>query len=626
MPDIPSDSIFAAHGLYDVELDIGIPDQSLFDPIASAGYGFTTPPPVEFFSGSARLIPHERYPVISDAITIPPRVRFSFCPAYSTAPTTARFRRRAQILALGTLPTSPGPSLRFGRVEEVIAWWEDGLGLWFVVREDPSKTVSLLKKWSVIMGDPDMEDVVATQEILPMNAVRRARMSPRDAETAYGQISKLLNKVVKCLQVRETLGGDSLADLQALHQRDLSALACRPSCFEVTDTDIVYFTRFDNVLPLPRFNLRERLGSSPLSQSLLFQRNPLDQNDSQLDEPTLRKNLRYLAPEEALTKRTSGTGDIYSFGVLAYEMLTGTIIDGGPDSPDDTDVDVLTDFHRHVTMQIPPPIEVLQREAQLGAISVTLPPTQLEDIIMRSLGKDGETRYVSLEALAYDLWKLGRLCSEHGDLAEFEIGEADRLSGFRLPDRPIHRDNQLKALHKEFSKVSSSEPCDGDKSGVTTRVVNVTGLSGSGKTRVLRQFALEAQSLDVEKPCVGVWAKLEKSIHPPLHTFTQLFQALLDRFLADPSEDVKAWDRSIREALGPRFPLFTALLPNAVSQTLRREQRPASFNRYQLGYAERHIHLVSFLWRSHDPIAKSQLVQTVSTTICHEADASDHHA
>lgn len=305
------------------------------------------------------------------------------------------------------------------------------------------------------------------------------------------------------------------------------------------------------------------LGQDPLAHSGLFQHDPFDAQEPFLDEDALRKNLRYLAPEIAIQKRVSLTGDIYSFGVLAYEMLTGTTIDGGPDSPEDADVDVLIDFHRHVTMQILPPLEWLEREAQLGSLPSALPPRQLSEIIMRCLGKEADVRYSSLDSLAYDLGKLSRIIKSRGDLSKFKVGEVDDLARFSLPPRLIHRDAELGTLRKALAEVTTTdrhlfargEPLN------TTRVVNVSGVSGSGKTRIVRQFAQDSESASSSNSPVVAWAKLEESNHPPLTSFIQIFTTILDRFLADPNEDAKEWNERIRQTLGGRFPLFVSLLP-----------------------------------------------------------------
>jgi len=268
----------------------------------------------------------------------------------------------------------------------------------------------------------------------------------------------------------------------------------------------------------------------------------------------LRKELRYLAPEVALSKRVSLTGDVYSIGVLAYELITGATIDGGPDSPEEADVDVLIDFHRHVTMQILPPRDWVAREGHIGQIEASLPPQQLSDIIMRCLGKEPDTRYSSLESLAYDLSTFVRICRTGGDLSRFKVGEIDDLARFALPVRPIHREQQLEALQVAYKHIVDTDD--------QTRVVNISGLSGSGKTRIVQYFVSELEAPGTDRPTVVAWAKMHESNQTPLYSFRQIFTSLLDRYLADPTEDVKQWQQTIRDTLGASFQLFLSLLPS----------------------------------------------------------------
>jgi serine/threonine protein kinase len=221
----------------------------------------------------------------------------------------------------------------------------------------------------------------------------------------------------------------------------------------------------------------------------LFQRDPLDATANPLTDAFILKNLRYLSPGAASGRREAAVGDIYSFGVLAYELLTGSAIDGGPESPDEADVDLLADIHRHITSEIVPPIAYLEREAAFGAITAELPPKHLSDIIMKCLAKDLDERYASLDALAWDLRKLSQICREGGDLGKFVVGETDDLARFHLPLRPVYRDAELSALDQAFAEVASAPAASSDVLSPTpvymTRVLTVWGLSGSGKSQIV---------------------------------------------------------------------------------------------------------------------------------------------
>jgi serine/threonine protein kinase len=415
-----------------------------------------------------------------------------------------------------------------------------------------------VEEWSKVMHDPEMEDVVDTTETLPDNMERLSRLNPKQAESVFADGSQILLSVVYALQVGRLT---TITHVQGLHHRQLSIVSCRPNLFSIVrQANGEYraiLNRFNPILPLPTFNTATLLKHHPnLALSSLFQRDPLDPHRSLLVDTMLRKDLRYLAPEVALSRRVSLTGDIYSMGVLAYELSTGSTIDGGPDSPEEGDVDVLIDFHRHVTMQILPPREWVEREAGIGQIQAALPPQELSDIIMRCLGKEADTRYSSLESLAYDLSTFARICKSRGDKSRFKVGEVDDLASFSLPTYPVYRDYQSDVLHNALDQV-----IDRNKSGHSLRIINVSGISGCGKTRIVRSFVTSIESTDTPIPVNVAWAKLEESIQSPLSSFIQIFSCLLDRFLADPNENIKEWQESIRTALGPRFQLFVSLMP-----------------------------------------------------------------
>jgi serine/threonine protein kinase len=258
--------------------------------------------------------------------------------------------------------------------------------------------------------------------------------------------------------------------------------------------------------------------------------------------------------------------------VLAYELLTGGPIDGGPESPDEADVDLRADIHRHVTMEIVPPSTILEREAAFGAIKVELPPRQLSDIIMKCLAKDIDERYSSLEALAWDLRKLAQICRANGDLGKFVVGEVDDLARFHLPPRPIYRESELLALEQAFSAVITGSAIISDTPGATplysTRVLNLWGLSGSGKSRIVAGWAADLEAEDNGKRCLVGYAKLDEHMQKPLASFVQIFQSLLDRVLTDPAEDPKAWIKNIRGVLNYQFSVFHSLMDNDTRKLL----------------------------------------------------------
>lgn len=453
------------------------------------------------------------------------------------------FRRQAQVKALDTVPytlkgsgriTNSPPTSSASLPDDaiprhyrppvrVLAWWEDDLGLWFIKEGSPPKVTPFPEVWSEIVG-PEWPQL-RSQE----NGTRPRRIR-------WSEACDLLLQAAVCLQ--------------ALHDRHISLNWCHPNCFAVLDHAVVV-NRLWDATALPGLSLMDLL-TPALANSTLFTRDPIHHNSSRLTEGYVFRHLRYLAPEAAISKRVSLSNDIYGWGVFAYELVTGTTIDGGPDSPDLTDIDLLADIHRHVTTEITTPNDYLENIQRGSSYEIYMPPKQLSDIIMLALAKDPEDRYHCLDSLAYDLRKLSQVCRVNGDLGKFSVGEVDRMSRFSLPATVIERGPELKALEMAFASVA-----DGFASN---RVVSVWGSSGSGKTRLVEDWAMNLEVSDHGSKCIIGRAKQDENVKKPLASFVEIFQSLLDRVLTDPREDAKVWIEKIRTTLGSQWSFFVSLL------------------------------------------------------------------
>src|SRR6266542_112322 len=96
---------------------------------------------------------------------------------------------------------------------------------------------------------------------------------------------------------------------------------------------------------------------------------------------------QYLSPEQAKGAPVDQTSDLYSVGVVLYELLTGTVPFNG-----DTPVEIAI---KHLS-QVPRPPSELRSQV----------PHDLDSVVLRALAKDSSERYQSAEEMAADLSRM----------------------------------------------------------------------------------------------------------------------------------------------------------------------------------------------------------------------------
>jgi eukaryotic-like serine/threonine-protein kinase len=104
----------------------------------------------------------------------------------------------------------------------------------------------------------------------------------------------------------------------------------------------------------------------------------------------------YISPEQVKGKRGDGRSDIYSMGVILYEMLTGKLPFSGP-SP----IAAMND--RLLNHPVPPSV----------ADSSISP--QLQEVLYRALERDPTNRYPNAHAFLHDLQHLDQVGVEDRD-------------------------------------------------------------------------------------------------------------------------------------------------------------------------------------------------------------------
>jgi len=167
----------------------------------------------------------------------------------------------------------------------------------------------------------------------------------------------------------------------------------------------------------------------------------------------------YAAPEQARGDRVDSRADIFSCGVLLYEMLTGIWPFQGR-----TSVDV-----RHAVLhQEPKPLA----EARPG----TTPP-RLQEILNRALAKDPQERYQKISDLRDDLRAVQRQLEGSGE---------DTFAGDFVMSPRHHEDSRpLARARRWFRALTGSEPATTSHeraSGSQPKEIHETPITSMGQT------------------------------------------------------------------------------------------------------------------------------------------------
>ncbi len=102
------------------------------------------------------------------------------------------------------------------------------------------------------------------------------------------------------------------------------------------------------------------------------------------DTKTALGSVHYVSPEQASGERVDNKSDLYSLGVVLYEMLTGTV-------PFDGETAVAVALKQ--VNEAPRSMRLLHRDISKG----------LDEVIMKALEKDPEARYQTASQMATDL-------------------------------------------------------------------------------------------------------------------------------------------------------------------------------------------------------------------------------
>ena len=139
------------------------------------------------------------------------------------------------------------------------------------------------------------------------------------------------------------------------------------------------------------------------------------------DAGTILGTVGYMSPEQARGKSVDARTDIWSFGVILYEMLTGHAPFSG---------ETATDVLASIVKTEPPPLTRYAPEA----------PAKLEEIVTKALEKDREERYQTAKDLLVDLRRLKKRLEVEAELERSSPPAArdeiqTPISGGSTPDK-----------------------------------------------------------------------------------------------------------------------------------------------------------------------------------------------
>jgi serine/threonine protein kinase len=180
-------------------------------------------------------------------------------------------------------------------------------------------------------------------------------------------------------------------------------------------------------------------------------------------EGTIVGTLDYMAPELALSKEFDGRADLYSLGIMLYELTTGQL----PFAADDP-VSIIT---QHLYAPVVPP---RAKDPEI--------PVGLDKLIVQLMSKDPEDRPTTAEQTLQALQDPGLLETTGPD--EEQLSTLDRIVRGRMIGREAEF-NKARGLWYEVTEGKS-------------QILLISGEPGVGKTRLLQEIITQTEVMGAQ--------------------------------------------------------------------------------------------------------------------------------